>query len=358
MVQQSYKEVFVTNNPTLLADGATVETIVAGQIGIIDPKTGLAETTPTYANQKAIKIVWGTTDNATLSSLGVPNENIYSKLILGRKITDFKGYAADPTGVQQIVVLGNIGSGTLDLTAQKGEVKWVYLKLTGSQIDKEFSLQGNIRIYSVVDGLVGDAGVADPDVLANQLVEQINADKQVNRYVTATKITNGAYRGVQIAANLISRVTDEATRQYFPRYEQESVHIQISEFDPNYNNDPDVAVSSWTSTQTQAYSPAAGHGAGVAKEEEWAKGYHLRYRSFDPVIRAIEGYSLVADPASFYDLYVLSFGFNYQVGGWSEKHQDQYKLHVYFQTGEGTAFETAINGYIDTIGLEIDPVTL
>ena len=359
MSQQSFKEEFVTNSNTLLADGATVETLAEGQIGILDDKTHLAEATPTYATQKAIKLVWGTPNVTQLTNQGVPNENIYSKLIKGKKIRSFKGIAADPTGTQQIVVLGNSGgASTDDLTAAKGEVKHVYLKLTGGQIDKKFSLQGVTKKYFAVEGLVGEAGSADASALADQLVAAINADADVNRFVTASKITNTGKYGVQVAANQIERETDDATYQFFPAYEKEAVHIQISEFDPNYNNDIDAAVSQWAVTETQAYSPTVGSGKAVRKLEEEALRYHLKHRSHDAVVRAIEGYKFQADPTKFYDEYILEFDFSYKTGGWSEEYTDTYKLHVFFEDGEGAAFETAINGYIATIGLELDAVTL
>lgn len=359
MSQQSFREVFVANTATLLADGATVETLLDGQIGVLDAATHLSETAPTYATQKAIKIVWGTPDIDVLTTQGVPNENIYSKLIKGKKIVDWKGIAADPTGTKQKVAIGNSGgASTADLVANKGEVKHVWLKLTGGQVTKKFSKNGVIKMYSVVDGLVGESGLADPNVLAESLVAQINADNDVNIFVTAAEITNAALRGVSVEDTSVARETDEATYQFFPAFEQEHVFIELSDFDPNYNNDIEAAVSSWEVTEITPFAPATGSGKAVRKMEEEALRYHLRHRSHDAVVRALEEYAFKTDPAVFYDEFILTFDFSYKTGGWSESYTDTYKLHVFFADGTGDAFETAINTYIATIGLELDAVSI
>ena len=359
MVQQSFKEVFVTNSPTLLADGATVESIAVGQIGILDAKTNLSETLPTYANQKAIKLVWGTENLSHLTyTSGVPNQNIYTKLIKGTKIKSWQGIKAVTTATTEKVAIGYSGSGTDSLTGERGVVRHVFVKLTGGPIDKKFSLQGVTKMYSVVDGVLGDGGTYSASAIATDLAAQINADKDINDFVTAAVLNSGAYYGVELTAKLQQRVLTEATFQYFPAYEQEAIHIQISEFDPNYNNDVEAAVNNWVVTKTRDYSTTKGSGAYVRKLEKEALSYHLRERSSDPVVREWEGYAFQADPAKFYDEFILEFEFSYKAGGWSENYTDSYKVHVFFETGEGDSFETAINGYVASIGLGLDAINL
>jgi hypothetical protein len=161
--------------------------------------------------------------------------------------------------------------------------------------------------------------------------------------------------GIKLEVAFVNRVTGECTFDYFP-YEAETIHIQVSSFNPDYNAHPDEAT--WAVKQIQAYQHPSGFGAQVRKLEKESKSYDLRERSFDPVVREIEGYSFAADPNKYYDEYVLSFDFGYEVGGWSDKYTDSYRLYVYFPEGQGKNFESAINAYISSAALQIDPVVL
>ncbi len=46
------------------------------------------------------------------------------------------------------------------------------------------------------------------------------------------------------------------------------------------------------------------------------------------------------------------------VGGWAQRYTDAYSLFVYFPEGQGKAFEAAINNYIASAAIDIDPVIL
>lgn len=631
---QSYMQVFVTNTPTLLANGATVENIGVGQVGILDAKTNTAVSSPTYAKNKALKLVWGTPDLGDLPMhAGVPNENEYSKLIKGKLLTNFQGKAAK-TGQTEIWTVGNSGdvSDTDTLFAKIGEVKHLFIKLTGGPIDKLFSTQGITRQFStVVRSTAPDCDDPCTDVdcrlLAADLVKQINADPLIGVPIGAsgkkplikasvitqcaspaagdtdtdyifelrvcdtrddialgivqsqypddvvkrigvegansvyqiisdtnsapdnftneaftvipncdvcpsgyTAVASGSYAyqivrsdagtagalttlksdygitgdelasrvnyefgsstyivtslttltasgqdtltlindnlqgscvltdptevewaangtltkygktfrltiadsvcgesrladiqaafpsltvadvdtdgdcvhtyettvysqpvevgcskdqlvwvvpqafegiewvpvttladegdclcGIKLEVAFVNRVTGECTFDHFP-YEAETIHIQVSNFNPDYNASPEEAV--WSVKKIQAYQHPAGFGAVVRKLEKESKGYALRERSFDPVVREIEGYSFQAKPEEYYDEYVLSFDFGYKVGGWAETYSDPYRLHVFFPQGQGKNFEAAINGYIASAALQIDPVVL
>jgi hypothetical protein len=628
MSQQSLKRVFVSNTSTLLASGSTVDSLAVGQVGILDAKTYLASTAPTYAKNKALRLVWGTPDlGAQHLFSGVPNENEYTDLIKGKLITEFKGIKAK-RGQQQIVTIGWSGDAadTNTISGKLGEVKRLYVKLMGAPIDKKFSLQGIIKQYASQVGYVDPCGtdtactVADPRLIATDLVNQINADKDVNDFIKATLLassypagtldtdykfkltvcdtqddkalgdvqaqypadvvkrigingslsiyevvhdTNSApaafsnlaislipdcstcpsgytlvantfgYKVVRVDAgsagalttlktdyaitanetasrvqyeNGIStyilgsnvaisaavgtddlaflgnpasacilttpttiawesngtvvkklkkfritvgdtvcgvnrltdlqaayptltvalvpessgtcvhtfetsvysapyvdgcgeesivwakpqafegvdwtpvdtvlgssvgvlagirlevinktRVTSDVVFDYFP-FEHEVVQIQASEFDPVYNNQPErIAPDAWAVKQIQGYQFPVGHGASVRVKEKDSKSYDLRERSFDPVVRNYEGYEFVARPDKYYDEYILTFAFEYNVGGWGEKYRNSHKLHVFFQEGQGGNFENAINSYLASANINVDPVKL
>lgn len=624
MAIQSYKKTFVSNSPTLLASGATVENLAVAQVGILDGNTYVATTTPTYAKNKALKFVWGTPDlSYLLTTSGVPNQNDYSKLVKGRAIKDFKGVKAQ-RGQQEIVTVGWSGdtADTDTLFAEPGEVKWVFVKLTGGPIDKKFSLQGVTRQYGISAGTTDDETI-DNRVLADELVKQINADSYINSFVEAGALYNPsstpggadtdyefllrvcdtqdnaalgnvqaqyasdivkrvategsksvyqiirdtnslptafstvdttlipdcdecptgytftdygyAYKvvradagssgnlttlksdysiasgtelgsrvlyeggvstyvivsdvtisaavngtdvleflgdaraacvlttpstvgwvsgdtfttytkdwritiaddhcgddrltdlqaafpsltvtlvtessgdcvhtyetsttsnrvsadcdveeikwpkpqafegieweevegtfdgteyqvGVRIEAKFVPYVPDnDLTFGYFPANEQQAIHIQVSEFDPNYNNAPESTVSHWAVKKIQGFKQAIGSGAAVRVFEKESLSYELRERAFDPVVRQIENYEFQAQVGKYYDEYILEFDFSYKVGGWSEHYTDSYKLHVFFPEGQGKNFEAAVNGYVSSARIDIDPVVL
>lgn len=207
MLNQSYRQVFVTNTGSLLAAGSTVENLAVGQIGILDAKTNLAVTAPTYATTKAFKFVWGTPNIDLGLWGGAPNENEYSKLIKGKLITGWRAKkAAKPQN--QIISIGWSGDDvdTATISAEAGETKFLYLNLTGTGIDKLFSKQGLIRQYAVDTSCWTDnsdcapacQGV-DPCRLAEEFVKQINNDRfgafNLNRLIRAKAVTECSLSG-------------------------------------------------------------------------------------------------------------------------------------------------------------------
>lgn len=628
MAAQSYRDGFVSNTGTLLAQGATVESLAVGQVGIADAKSYTGVTSPTYAKNKALILVQGTPDLGDLPLLsGVPNENDYSKLIKGKFLTGFRGKkAVRPRNEVWTVGWSGDNADTDTLFAKPGEVKHLYIKLTGGPIDKLFSKQGITRQFSVKSGAVDDCGEPCTDVdcqdLVDQLTKAINSDpligaqgSQKNRLIKASSIVdcetpasvttdtdyvfvmtvcdngddvslglvqaqypddvvkrigrsgsdstyqiisdtnveptaysnNGitvipdcdscpsgytltaagfAYQvqrsdagdagaltsvksdysitgsevgirsnyefgsstyilisttaltvsgvdiltflgesrsfcvlttpstvdwnangtltkfgkkfrltiaddvcgtsrfadvqaafsdltvtevdasgdcvhtfettvfsqaveegcsldtlvfekpqafegiewvevagtygttckcGVRIEVAFVNRITNECTFDKFP-YEAETVHVQISSFDPDYNASPDELQ--WAVKKIQSYQHPAGFGAHVRKQEQDFLSYRLKERSHDPVVREIEGYSFQAVPDRYYDEYVLEFDFKYKVGGWAQEYTDAYSFSVYFPEGNGKNFENAINAYIASAAIQIDPVKL
>lgn len=195
---QSFMQSFVSNSGALLAQGSTVDSLAVGQIGILDGKTNLAVTSPTYANNKALSLVWGT-PNIDLGLLGgIPNENEYSKLIKGKFIKNFRAKKASKPQSQKITIgWSGDSADTNTLSAQPGDVKHLYLKLTGSAIDKLYSKQGNIRMYSVDTSCWSSTSDCDTSCdpvdctrLATELAAKINSDNQVNRLIKARAITS------------------------------------------------------------------------------------------------------------------------------------------------------------------------
>jgi len=85
----------------------------------------------------------------------------------------------------------------------------------------------------------------------------------------------------------------------------------------------------------------------------------LRERSYNAAMREAQGYQFITDVNKYYDEYVIEFDFKYIAGaGWSESYNDSYHVHVFFPEGMGKPFETAVNSYLQSSGIQIDPVIL
>lgn len=623
MQNQSFRTVFVTNSPSLLASGSTVDQLAIGQIGVIDAKTNLAVTAPTYATTKAFQVYWGTPNIDLGIYGGVPNETDRSKLIKGKLIKGFRAKKASKPQTQKIVIgwTGDV-SDTETITAGVGERKFLYLNYTGTGIDKLFSKQGITRAYSVdtscwnsTDDCSTSCGTVDNCRLADEFVKQINADSWTNKFAKAraitecslsggvacyvftvdlcdagddaslglvqaqypglvvtrtkrvgatstyslTKSTNSlptavtnagmilipdcstcpsgytavtskkvytikisdagtvaaltaaataygivspesitrlsyeygtstyvatsstaltaidadqvtflgdsrvgcvittptttawvlsetlykypkTYRltigdtvcgsnrlaeiqatfpelvvsivdargscvhtyqttvysqcvplgcsqeqlfftrpqnfdgvqweavaseggdgtekaGIEIEIAFINRTTSECTYDRFPADDYDTVFVNASEYNPDTWQGSNCETS-WKVREIQGFKPPIGDGARLRKQEEYSKGYDLRVRHSNPVVRENMGYSLQADPNKYYDEYVLEFDFEYKVGGWAQKHSESYHLSIYVPEGTGSAIESLFNTYLQSAAIQIDPVVL
>ena len=624
MLHQSYRQVFVTNSPALLAQGSTVDNLAVGQVGIVDVKTNAATTTPTYAKTKAFQLVWGTPDINLGLWGGVPNENEYSKLIKGKLIKGFRAKKASRPQ-SQIMSIGWSGdlSDTATMSAKCGDTKFLYLNFTGTAIDKLYSKQGLVRQYAVDTSCWCDSSdcadscaSVDPCRLADEFAKQIQNDNFIGKMIkvkavtectlagavdcylfevslcddgsdislgivqaqyptlnvtrtnrvgststySITKDTNSlptavsnagivlipncstcpsgynfrnngfayvikrsdagtsgaqttlgtdyaiasvtesisrinyefgestyvvvsdttltatgsdvilslgeirdtcvlatptttawvlaktlkkypkTYRitlgdsvcgtnrlaelqaqypnlvvsivnaggtcvhtyqtsvvsncveqgcgieslvftrpanfegvkweeytapttvdptkraGIRIEVAFVNRITGECTYDKFPASDYDTLFVHASEFNPDYtasNCEPSYIVR-----QIHEVKYPIGDGARLRALEQYSKSYDLRERHSDAVVRENMGYSLQADPNRYYDEYVIEFDYAYQVSGWSDKYSDSYHLSVFFPEGMGKSFESAINGYIQSAAIQLDPVVL
>lgn len=185
---QSFPQVFVTNSPALLAQGKTVDSLAVGQIGVLDAKTYLAVTAPTYAKNKALKAVWGTPNISNGDFFGAPNENEYSKLIKGKLIKRFRANAAK-RGQTPVYSLGWSGdvSDTDTLRAKSGEIKTIWVKLTGAVIDRLYTTQGLIKQIVLEAPCIDNcddtcANVPCPD-MSKQIVAAVARDSDLNKFI-------------------------------------------------------------------------------------------------------------------------------------------------------------------------------
>lgn len=164
--------------------------------------------------------------------------------------------------------------------------------------------------------------------------------------------------GIRLESAWVDRVTNECTYGYWP-YEADGVHIEISEYDPNYNGAPDKCKLDSTKVRTiQTLVYPQGNGQHVRRLEEKSKELFLKDRAFDPVRREMEGYEFIAKPENFYDQVTIEFDYSYPVGGFSQHYTDSTHLHIFVKEGLGSALVTALNSYIASPEIALDPVVL
>lgn len=163
--------------------------------------------------------------------------------------------------------------------------------------------------------------------------------------------------GVIVESIFIDRVASECGFDFW-RYDAEPIFIEISQHSQDYNDKPTICSTEWPITEIQAAKLPIGVGSRVREEEAFFKGYRREYRDCNPIVREFQNSVLQADPNAFYDQYTIGFEFDYNQGWFSEKNTDQYRLEVYFKEGQGKEFESAINSYISSIGIDLEPVVL
>lgn len=162
--------------------------------------------------------------------------------------------------------------------------------------------------------------------------------------------------GVKVEAVFVNRLSSECSYDTFTR-EYDGVHIELSEYNPNYNANPNKDTN-WPVTYLQKIQYVQGDGHFVKKQEMLSLGYELEHRSQDVGVREAEGYTNFASLTKYYDEYTIEFDFGYKVGGWADTYVDSYHLTIYVPEGTGANVEQAINSYISSAQLDLPLVVL
>ena len=169
---------------------------------------------------------------------------------------------------------------------------------------------------------------------------------------------NGTAWGVKIESTYVDLIVDENAFSFW-RYDAEPLFIEVSQHSQDYNDKPTICSDEWPVTEIQGVKLPIGVGSHVREEEAFFKGYDRKYRDCEnPIVRQYQDAVLQADPHKFYDQYTLAFEFDYHQSWFSEKNTDSYRLEFYFPEGTGKEFETAINSYLASAGIDLEPVVL
>lgn len=223
-----------------------------------------------------------------------------------------------------------------------------------SLVITEVSEQDCVRIYETT--VESDCVQADcfPGTPTWVTPEPFNGIKWVAEEAAAQ---NGTAWGVKLESIYTDITADECAYDYW-KYEAEPLVIEVSQHSQDYNDRPTTCVTEWPVTEIQANKIPVGVGSRVREEEAFFKGYERKYRDANPIVRQYQDSVLQADPQKFYDQYTIAFEFDYHQSWFSEKNTDSYRLEFYFPEGTGKAFEAAINAYVASVGIDLEPVVL
>lgn len=169
--------------------------------------------------------------------------------------------------------------------------------------------------------------------------------------------SEGCVAGLLFESAFVGRQENKCYFDIFP-YEVDGVHIEVSNHSPDWHGS--VCEEDWPVTVVQEFEYPAGNGQFVARQELKSRGYHFKGYPDARFLaeRLAEGADIVTDLNRYYDQYSLVFEFKYSVGGWSETYTDTYQVDFYYPTGQGKAFEAAMNTYLSAAQIAIDPVVL
>jgi hypothetical protein len=167
----------------------------------------------------------------------------------------------------------------------------------------------------------------------------------------ATTPSGTVQAGVLIETAFVNRITGDCTYEYFP-YEADTIHIEVSEYNADYNASP--CENRWPVSEIQSVKYPQGVGARVRDEEKKSLSYFLQERSMDPAVREAEGYVLQTNPQAYYDEFTIEYDFKYKVGGWSETYTDSYHQVIYVPEGSGTQLQQALITYAESVGNDVE----
>lgn len=201
MSQRPYKDFYVATTGTLLSSGTTTD-LAVGQFGFFDAKTWQATTAPS-SSVKQLVIAQGTPDLKGMpEGAGIPDVT-FKVTVDSKGLINYYGKKSE-RAKNMIVTLGFDGVDTSKtLSLKKGEVRQVYLKLSGQPISNFYpDVPAGLKVqFNLGETCPADAcedsceEFIDGNFLADQLIKQVNEFKIIggqplSKYVKATKLVS------------------------------------------------------------------------------------------------------------------------------------------------------------------------
>lgn len=203
MSQRPYKDFYIATTGTLASSGGT-ESLAVGQIGLFSAKNWQVTTAPTFQTAKTLVIAQGTPDLSGMpEGAGIPNTS-FKVFIDGQKGKVLDWYVKKAQRPQNMIVrLGFDGvDSTKTLTANYGETKQIYLKLSGQPINNFYpDVPAGLKIPILIqmpcaDECADTCNNAVPcDTVADLIISTVNNYKiiggqDLSKYVKVSKVVS------------------------------------------------------------------------------------------------------------------------------------------------------------------------
>jgi len=168
---------------------------------------------------------------------------------------------------------------------------------------------------------------------------------------------SNCYCGVQLKSVYVPRVTREATFDQFA-YQTDFVHIEISSHNPDWRS-TDLCETDPIATRVQNGSYPNGAGQAVARLEKADRMYDMDYFYMSPVLREAFDFYFETKFNQFYDQVGIEYAFTYSSNnGFGQTDTDVYIQNFWLPTTQATALVNALNGYVASAVIGIDPIVL
>jgi len=203
MSQRPYKDFYIATTGTLASSGGT-EDLAVGQLGFFSGKTWQVTTTPTFQTAKTLVIAQGTPDLSGFpEGAGIPNTS-FKVSVDGQNGKVLDWYVKKAQRSQNMIVrLGFDGVDTTKtMSANYGETKQIYLKLSGQPINNFYpDVPAGLKIPLLIQMPCADEctdNCSDPvpcDVIADLIIDAVNNYKiiggqELKKYVKVTKVVS------------------------------------------------------------------------------------------------------------------------------------------------------------------------
>lgn len=165
------------------------------------------------------------------------------------------------------------------------------------------------------------------------------------------------YCGIEMKSVFVPRVTKEATFDQFA-YQTDYVHIEISSHNPDWRS-TDLCETDPIATRVQNGAYPNGAGQAVARLEKADRMYEMDYFYMSPVLREAFDFYFETKFEKYYDQVGIEYAFTYSSNdGFGQTDTDVYIQNFWLPTTQATALVNALNGYVASAAIGIDPIVL
>lgn len=198
-----------------------------------------------------------------------------------------------------------------------------------------------------------------PDLVTFPDVPAFNGEDWtfVSLVTSAPAPTTSCACGVQFESVYVPRVTKEATFDQFA-YQTDFVHIEVSSHNPDWRS-TDLCETDPVATRIQNGAYPNGNGQAVSRLEKQDRMYDMDYFYMSPVLREAFDFYFETKFDQYYDQvgleYVLSYSSNL---GFGQTDNDTYIQYVWLPEGQTGALTAALNGYVASALIDVDPIII